>query len=215
VRLDLGQSPATHIWPWGAGRKPDLAPFAERFGLSGAVIGAVDLIRGIGKLIGWDLIDVEGATGYIDTNYAGKGQAAIEALDRYDLVVVHIEAPDEAGHAGDVAAKVAAIESIDKHIVGPVLKKLKSFDHWRILVAPDHLTPCAVRTHDEDPVPFAMAGSEVTHVFERPYNEKSAREADLHIEDGHELMEYFLHFAADEKRKTKSPSKVKTSKPGQ
>ncbi len=125
-------------------------------------MAAVDLVRGLGNLVGWKIIDVPGATGYLDTNYAGKGEHGVKALDAFDIVAVHVEAPDEAGHNGDPAAKVTAIEQVDKHIVGPVLAKLRTFPDWRILVIPDHPTPINKRTHTMDPPPFCMAGSNVT-----------------------------------------------------
>ena len=193
VRRDLRELPATGIWLWGQGRVPIMQRFRHRFGVRGAVIAAVDLIRGLGKLLGWPLIDVPGATGYLDTDYAAKGRAAVKALDEYDLVTVHIEAPDEAGHMGDAAAKVEAIEKVDELIVGPVLEKLRTFGQWRILVAPDHPTPIAKKTHTGTPVPFAMAGSGVPHgVGPLRFTEQDAAASDLHIEKGHELMEYFL-----------------------
>ncbi|MHC4983547.1 MAG: cofactor-independent phosphoglycerate mutase [Planctomycetota bacterium] len=193
VRRDLGENAATSIWLWGQGKMPQLPSFAERFGIRGAVITAVDLVRGIAKLIGWELIEVPGATGYVDTNYAGKGAAAVEALDRFDLVVVHVEAPDEAGHNAEPDAKVKAIEQIDRHVVGPLLERLKTEgDEWRILVLPDHPTPCAVRTHTADAVPLAMAGKDVASVLHGPLTEETAAQSDLHIDSGCELMEYFL-----------------------
>jgi len=193
VRRDLGENPATEIWLWGEGKMPKLDSFADRFGLSGAAITAVDLVRGLSMLIGWDLIEVEGATGYIDTNYAGKGSAAVAALDDHDIVFVHIEATDEAAHSADPAAKVRAIEQIDKHIVGPVLERLKAEgDEWRIMVLPDHPTPCSLRTHTPDPVPFAIAGARVESVIQQSFTEAAADESDLFIPRGCELMEYFL-----------------------
>jgi len=193
VRRDLGENPATSIWLWGEGKMPALTPFVERFGLSGAAITAVDLVRGLAGLIGWDVIEVAGATGYVDTNYAGKGAAAVEALDRYDIVCVHVEAPDEAGHNADAPGKVHAIEQIDKHVVAPLLERLKSEgDEWRILVLPDHPTPCSVRTHTPGPVPFAIAGKRIESVVNSPLTEAAAAASDLHIPRGCELMEYFL-----------------------
>ena len=193
VRRDLGENPATNVWLWGQGKMPSLPAFAERFGLTAAVITAVDLVRGIAKLIGWEVIDVPGATGYTDTNYVGKGAAAVAALHSRDLVCVHIEASDEAGHNADPAAKVQAIEQIDRHVVGPVLERLRAeADDWRILVLPDHPTPCTVRTHTPDPVPFAMAGVRVAAVLAEPFSEETAAQSDLHVERGCDLMEYFL-----------------------
>lgn len=192
IRRDLGESPATSIWLWGQGNMPDLPDFESRFGVRGACITAVDLIRGIATLVGWALLQVEGATGYLDTNYKGKGEQAVAALDKYDLITVHIEAPDEAGHSGDAQAKVQAIERIDEHVVGPVLEKLKDFPKWRVLLLPDHPTPVAKRTHTAVPPPFCMAGSDVPHVRGASFSEISAENGDLHIETGHDLMEYFL-----------------------
>jgi 2,3-bisphosphoglycerate-independent phosphoglycerate mutase len=193
VRRDLGENPANSIWLWGQGKMPELPSFIERFGVKGAAITAVDLVRGLAKLIGWECVPVSGATGYLDTNYAGKGQAAVEALNRFDLVVVHVEATDEAGHAANAAGKVQALTQIDKHIVGPVLERLKAEgDQWRILVLPDHPTPCSLRTHTAEPVPFAIAGRRIAAVVQEPFNESNARAGDLHVTRGHELMEFFL-----------------------
>ena len=194
VRSDLGENPASQIWLWGEGQKPALASFRKRWGLTGAAITAVDLVRGIARLIGWDVIEVEGATGYYDTNYAGKGEAAIEALGNHDLVVVHVESTDEAGHNGDAREKVRALEAVDREIVGPLLKALQGAgDPWRILVAPDHETPLDVRTHEGRPVPFVMMGDGLeAGRRERAMTETAARKAGLHVAVGHELMEYFL-----------------------
>lgn len=194
VRRDLGELPATDIWLWGQGVAPIMQRFRRRFGVRGACIAAVDLIRGLGKLLGWAIIDVPGATGYIDTDYAAKGRATLAALDEYDLVAVHVEAPDEAGHLGDAAAKVDALEKIDRLIVEPVLERLRAFDSWRILVAPDHPTPVNRRTHTAVPPPFCMAGSDVETGPARAdgFTERAAAVGGLHIEAGHELMEYFL-----------------------
>jgi 2,3-bisphosphoglycerate-independent phosphoglycerate mutase len=193
VRRDLGENPATAIWLWGQGKMPLLPAFGDRYGVKVAAITAVDLVRGLAKLIGWDCIEVPGATGYVNTNYAGKGAAAVAALDKYDLVFVHVEAPDEAGHNANANDKVAALEQIDANIVGPVLKRLRAEgEEWRILVLPDHPTPCTVRTHTPDPVPFAMAGKRVEAVISEPFNEATAAASDLHIPRGCEMMEYFL-----------------------
>ncbi|MDP7636532.1 MAG: cofactor-independent phosphoglycerate mutase [Phycisphaerae bacterium] len=194
VRAELGENPANAIWLWGQGKMPSLPTFAERFAVQGAAITAVDLVRGLAKLIGWDLLSVDGATGYLDTNYAGKGTAAVGALDKYDLVFVHVEATDEAGHNADAAAKVQALEQIDRHIVGPVLKRLRDEgDQWRIMVLPDHPTPCTIRTHTPEPVPFAIAGKDMQGVPEDElFTEEAAAAADLHIARGCDLMEFFL-----------------------
>ncbi len=192
VRHDLGENQATDIWLWGQGKHRPMEAFHDRFGIRACVIAAVDLVRGLGRVVGMDVIDVPGATGYLDTDYRAKGQAAIEALDRYDLVVVHIEAPDEAGHNGDARAKIQTLERIDKHIVGPLLDRLRTTDAWKILVAPDHPTPIHRRTHTADPPPFCLAGTGVYTVLERPFTEKSAAASDLQIDPGHALMQYFL-----------------------
>jgi len=193
VRTDLGENPANAIWLWGQGKMPRLPLFENRFGLSGAVITGVDLVRGLAGLIGWDIIEVDGATGYLDTNYAGKGAAAVEALDKYDLVFVHVEAPDEAGHNADPQAKIEALQQIDTHIVAPVLNRLKAEgDDWRILLLPDHPTPCTLRTHTRQAVPFALAGKNTAGIVDAPFTEQTAEEADLHIAKGCDLMEFFL-----------------------
>lgn len=192
VRKDLGENPVSSVWFWGQGQKAVLDRFSARFGVKGAAITAVDLIKGLAKLIGFDLITVEGATGYVDTNYAGKGAAAVTALEKYDLVFVHIEAPDEAGHSGNPYQKKKALEQIDKHIVGPVHQALQQYESYRILVMPDHPTPIETRSHSDCPVPFAMTGKGVAGVIHKPLSEKNAQESGFYIEKGHELMEYFL-----------------------
>jgi len=192
VRNDLGENPVSSIWLWGQGRKARLESFKKRFGVTGAAITAVDLARGLSRLVGFDTIDVPGATGFVDTNYQGKGSAAVEALDKYDLVFVHIEGPDEAGHNGNAEMKKKAVEQIDKHIIGPVLEALQKYQSWRILVLPDHPTPIASKAHSSDPVPFAMAGSGVTGILHAPFSESNAAKSGFRIENGFELMEYFL-----------------------
>ncbi|MCK5175111.1 MAG: phosphoglycerate mutase, partial [Planctomycetes bacterium] len=192
VRKDLDENAASSVWFWGQGRKAALERFSTRFGLKGAAITAVDLVRGLAKLIGFDLIEVEGATGYIDTNYQGKAEAAIEALNDYDIVFVHVEAPDEAGHAGNAAAKMRALEDIDEYIVGPVYEAIKQYDSYRILVMPDHPTPVATQAHSDEPVPFAIAGTGMEAIVPKPFSEKNALDSGFSVEKGHELMEYFL-----------------------
>ena len=193
TRRDLGDNLATDIWLWGEGKMPTLPSFESRYGMTGRMITAVDLLRGLAGLIGWQCIEVAGATGYLDTNYAGKGAAAVAALDDCDLICVHVEAPDEAGHNADAKGKIAAVEQIDKHIVGPLLERLKAEgDEWRILVLPDHPTPCTIRTHTAEPVPFAIAGKGILSVMQGLFTEQDAAAGDLHIDRGCELMEYFL-----------------------
>lgn len=192
IRRDLGENPVSSIWLWGQGKKASMDSFESRFGIKGTSITAVDLVRGISKLIGFDLIKVEGATGFADTNYNGKAQAAIDALEKYDIVFVHIEGPDEAGHAGNADLKKKAVERIDKYVVGPVLNGLQKYDNWRILVMPDHPTPCKSQAHTGLPVPFAMAGTGISPLLDTPFSEAYAAQSGLKIEKGFELMEYFL-----------------------
>jgi len=162
------------------------------YGQRGAIISAVDLVRGVGALLGWKRIDVPGATGYLDTNYAGKGQAAISALKDYDLVCVHVEAPDEASHEGRVDAKIKALEEIDQSIIGPVLKTLPVYGQWRILVSPDHRTTLRTRAHAHGPVPFAMAGFGIPASGQGRYDEMVAAASDICYDPGHGLMARFL-----------------------
>jgi len=192
IRQDLGENQVSSVWLWGQGKQTRLESFRKRFGLKGVTITAVDLVRGLARLVGFDLIEVPGATGFVDTNYEGKGTAAIRALDDYDLVFVHVEAPDEAGHEGNLAAKVEAIEQVDKCIIGPVLHALESRKEWRILVLPDHPTPVRGGAHSGAPVPFAMAGSGVTGILHLGFGETNAARSGCQIENGYELMEYFL-----------------------
>ena len=192
VRKDLGENSVSSVWLWGEGKKAMLENFSARFGVKGAAITAVDLVRGLSKLIGFDVIEVEGATGYVDTNYQGKAQAAIDALEDHDLVFIHVEGPDEAGHTGNAEDKKRAIELIDKHIVGPVHDALKKYDSYRILVMPDHPTPVATQAHSNEPVPFAMAGDGIRGSINKPFSEENSIQSGFRIEKGCELMEYFL-----------------------
>src|SRR3954453_22454905 len=193
VRRETGHNPATQVWLWGQGHAPNMPKFIDRFQVkSGAMITGVDLLRGLAALLGWENLSVEGMTSFHDTNYAGQGVATADALDKYDLVFSHVEAPDEASHQADWKTKVAAIEHIDEFVVGPVLKKLKTFPEWRILVMPDHPTNIATRKHGYSPTLFGMAGTRVKYHRPGPYSEKHAAACDLKIERGHELMEFFL-----------------------
>ncbi len=187
-----GELPATGVWLWGLGQRPALEPFHERFGVRGAVITAVDLLRGIARLLGWEIIEVPGATGYLDTDYAAKGRAAVEALKRFDLVVVHVEATDEASHEGNAQAKVHALEQIDRHIVGPLHKALKSYGAYRLLICPDHPTFLRTRTHAHGPVPWAVCGSDVPPCGAEHYDDPTASRSSLKLNAGHELMPRFL-----------------------
>ena len=197
-RLENGQLPATHLWLWGLGRRPKLDSFESIHGVQGAMITAVDLLRGLASLVGWDRIEVPGATGYIDTDYAAKGQYAIDNLDQYDIVCVHIEAPDEASHEGDAAKKVAALESIDKEIVGPILDKLQSTGDYRILVTPDHPTYISTKTHTHGDVPFTTCGTGVNADAFDAYHEANAKSSSVRFDKGFELMKSFISLAGFE-----------------
>jgi 2,3-bisphosphoglycerate-independent phosphoglycerate mutase len=192
VRQDLGENPVSSIWLWGQGRKTVLNSFRKQYGFKGVAITAVDLIRGLAKLVGFDLIEVPGATGFYDTNYQGKAEAAIKALDTYDLVFVHIEGPDEASHQGSAEIKVKALERIDKFIVGPVLEHLRGYEQWRMLVMPDHPTLIRTCAHSANPVPFGMIGTGITSLVHKPFSEANAAASGFRVDKGHELMEYFL-----------------------
>ena len=191
ARLAAGKRPATHVWLWGAGQGPALEPFATKYGLVGTMITAVDLLRGLAALAGWERIEVPGATGWLDTDYAAKGRAAIDVLGRSDLVCVHVEAPDEASHQGDAAAKVRALEEIDAKIVAPLAAHLAGSDH-RILVCPDHPTFLATKTHSRGPVPFVMAGSGIAAGGAAGFHEGAAAATRDEILPGWTLMGTFL-----------------------
>lgn len=150
---------ATQIWLWGQGTRPAMPRFADRFGVEGRLVTAVDLVRGLGVLTGIDPVEVEGATGYYDTNYEGKRDACIASLDDRDLFVLHVEATDEAGHNGEPDRKVEALEHWDRRIIGPLLEALDAMGPYRILLLPDHATPCALKTHTTDPVPYLFFDS--------------------------------------------------------
>ena len=192
VRKDLGENQVSSIWLWGQGKRAQMERFEKKFGIRGAAITAVDLVKGLAKLIGFDLIDVPGATGFIDTNYQGKASAAIEALGEYDIVFVHVEAPDEAAHSGNAEMKKKAIELIDEHVVGPIFEALQSYDSWRILVMPDHPTLIRTCAHSPAAVPFAMAGDNISGILHTVFSESNAAGSGFRIENGFELMEYFL-----------------------
>lgn len=193
-RRAQGKLPATMIWLWGQGTAPTLTPFAERYGIGGGLITAVDLLRGIGLFLGLEIIRVPGATGYFDTNYRGKAEYALEALQRHDLVIVHVEATDEAGHMGDLAKKIEAIEAVDQLVLGTLRKGLEGRKDYRLLVVPDHPTFVALKTHTDGPVPFALytAGSTVRDGVQA-YNEKTVAASTLRFTEGYRLMDFFLH----------------------
>jgi len=192
TRRHQGKLPATNIWLWGLGSTPKLTPFAELYGKRGAMITAVDLLRGLAALIGWQRIDVPGATGYIDTDYAAKGRYAVRALEDFDLVCVHVEATDEASHEGNAAAKIKALEEIDRHIVAPVYEALKRLGEYRIMVTPDHPTPLRTKTHSHGYVPFAIAGSRLRPDAATRYDDPTAQASELVFDEGWRLIGYFL-----------------------
>ena len=166
--------------------------FQERFGVQGVMITAVDLLRGIGALVGWPRIEVEGATGYLDTDYAAKGKAAVAALDDYDVVCVHIEAPDEASHEGRHDAKIEALEQIDTHVVGPLVEALQSQGEHRILVTPDHPTRCSTKKHSHGMVPLVMAGTGIEPDSQATYDEVAAADSGRRFDKGWDLMDAFI-----------------------
>lgn len=194
ARVAEGKRPATQVWIWGQGCATRMPRFVEAFGIAtGCMITGVDLLRGLARLMGWDVHEVPGMTSFHDTNYVGQGHDTADMLDRHDIVVSHVESPDEASHQADVKTKIAAIEAIDEHVVGPVLRKLRTFPDWRVLVLPDHPTLISTRRHDPGDVPFCIAGSNVNDRSGLDYGEANARRSGVRLERGHELMSRFLH----------------------
>lgn len=192
-RVAAGKLPATNVWLWGLGRKPKLASFESLHGVKGAMITAVDLLRGLAALVGWDRIEVPGATGYTDTDYAAKGDYAVQAIEKYDLVCVHVEAPDEASHEGDLNKKVKALEEIDTHIVAKIHQKLEAMGtDYRILVTPDHPTYISTKTHTHGNVPFTICGAGVDPDDQQTYSESACAASGLEKIPGDTLMEYFI-----------------------
>lgn len=194
-RENEGKHPANSIWLWGQGRRPQMPTLQEKFNLSGAVISAVDLIKGIGIYAGLDVINVPGATGYLDTNYLGKGEAALEALKTRDFVYLHVEAPDEAAHGGSLSDKIEAIERFDEDVVGTVMNGIAALGDYRVLLLPDHPTPVVKMTHTKDPVPFVLAGSGNEFVSEKAaaeYSEPAAQASGLVVDPGHQMMKILV-----------------------
>ncbi len=191
---------ANSIWLWGQGKKLTVPSFKDKYGLKGALISAVDLTKGLGICAGFDVLNVKGATGYIDTNYIGKANAALRALKTCDFVYVHVEAPDEAGHNGNMKDKIQAIEDFDKKVVGTIMKGLNKFPEYRVLLLPDHATPVRLMTHTEEPVPFIIYrrdGSRTAPTSKSPsaaaYSEYICRMKNIRFFDkGHKLMDYFV-----------------------
>ena len=194
ARVAAGKNPANSVWFWGEGTKPALENFEKKFGKKGGVISAVDLVKGIGILAGMQVIEVEGATGNYDTNFAGKATAALDALlGGLDFVYIHMEAPDECGHQGDVKHKIYSIEQIDEKVVAPLCAGLrKAGEKFRMLICPDHPTPIAVRTHVSDPVPYLLYDSGKRGAGAPAYDEDSAAQTGVFVEMGWELMKKLL-----------------------
>jgi 2,3-bisphosphoglycerate-independent phosphoglycerate mutase len=192
ARKQQGRLPATNIWLWGLGRAPALPSFQKAYGKRGVMITAVDLLRGLAALVGWQRIEVPGATGYTDTDYAAKGRYAVQALADTDIVCVHVEATDEASHEGNAASKVKALEEIDRHIVGPLHEALQKQGDYRILVSPDHPTFLRTKTHSHGFVPFAICGNGVQPDRQATYDERSAAASELAFPEGWKLMKFFV-----------------------
>jgi 2,3-bisphosphoglycerate-independent phosphoglycerate mutase len=193
-RIERGKRPANAIWLWGQGRRPLLPKFRDKYSIEGALVSAVDLTKGLGAYAGFEILKVPGVTGYIDTNYTGKAEYSLDALERVDLVYIHVEAPDEAGHSGNYHDKIRAIEDIDALVVGTILRGAKSFGEYRILLMPDHATPVEVRTHTDEPVPFVIFDSRLIRgKRDAAFDESLLKRDDLLVVDeGYTLMDYFI-----------------------
>ena len=192
VRIDLKENPGNMIWLWGQGTRMKIPTFQERWKLSGSVISAVDLVKGAGRLAGLEVLKVPGATGYYDTNYLGKAEAALKTLKTHDFVFLHVEAADEAGHNGDLRQKIAAIENFDRLVVGTILKEFENKKNVRILVIPDHLTPVEKRTHVADPVPFAICGKGISPDSVDHFGESQAKAGGWMVEAAYEILPRLL-----------------------
>jgi 2,3-bisphosphoglycerate-independent phosphoglycerate mutase len=192
-RAAEGQRQATSIWLWGQGRAPQLPPLTERFGIKGGVISAVDIIHGLGFYAGLERIEVPGITGFLDTNYRGKGEYGLRSLEKNDFVFIHVEATDEAGHMGDVKAKIQALEDFDEKVVGTVLNGMKQRKDWRVLLMPDHPTAIALKTHVAEPVPFVLySPMEPRDNGAVGYNEKDAAKTGIVAREAFRLMEALI-----------------------
>ena len=192
-RQKRGERPANSMWFWGEGVRKPLSSFKDKFGVNASMISAVDLLKGIGKFSGMNVVNVEGATGYLDTNFEGKAQAAIDELKRgQDFVYIHVEAPDECGHRYEIDNKVRAIELIDKKILAPLLKALEEYDDYKIMILPDHPTPLALRTHTNDPVPYMIYHKKGETKGVEKLCEESAKATGNYAPVGHMLIEKFI-----------------------
>jgi 2,3-bisphosphoglycerate-independent phosphoglycerate mutase len=193
-RIKQGKKTANSIWLWGQGKKPILPTFRQKYSVDGALVSAVDLTRGIGIYLGFEILKVPGITGYLDTNYIGKAEESLRALKQVDFVYIHVEAPDEAGHSGNYRDKIRAIEDFDKLVVGTVLRGLEEFREYRVLIMPDHATPIEIRTHTDEPIPFVIFDSRLRiNNGAASFDEKLIdREDIMNFEQGYKLMDYFI-----------------------
>jgi len=192
-RQERGERTATTIWLWGQGRAPALPVLTERFGIKGGVISAVDIINGLGFYAGLERVQVPGITGFLDTNYKGKGDYALAGLEKYDLIFIHIEATDEAGHMGDLNAKIKAIEDIDEKVMGTLLQGMPRWQDWKLLLLSDHATPIALKTHSPDPVPFALYSSNTSAELKKlGFNEPDAKQTGIVLRQGTRLIEALI-----------------------
>jgi 2,3-bisphosphoglycerate-independent phosphoglycerate mutase len=193
-RIKKGKNPGNSIWLWGQGKKPNLPSFTQKYSIKGALVSAVDLTKGLGVCAGFEILKVPGITGYLDTNYKGKAEASLKALDRVDFVYIHVESPDEAGHSGHYEDKIKAIEDFDAQVVGTVIDRIGDFDEYRILLLPDHPTPVELRTHTDDPVPFVIFDS--TKVQKNKgveFSEDILKRDNIAVfEEGYKLMDFFI-----------------------
>jgi 2,3-bisphosphoglycerate-independent phosphoglycerate mutase len=188
-RREEGREPGNMVWLWGQGYAPSLPNFLQTYGKVGAVISAVDVVRGLGRATGLRVIDVPGATGYIDTDYTAKANYALAALDSLDFVYIHVEAPDESGHEGNLDHKIQAIEDTDRKLLATLREGMTKRGPYRLVIAPDHKTPIALRTHEEGPVPFLLYDSENPHTASHfPFDERTVTEAKTQIDDGTRLI---------------------------
>jgi len=193
-RIDAGKPPANSIWLWGQGKAPRMMTFREKYGVTGSVVAAVDLVRGIGIYAGLEVVNVPGATGYIDTNFRGKAEYALRELESKDFVLIHVEAPDEAGHNGSVQDKIRTIERIDEDMVGPILARARNDGDLTVLVLPDHPTPVAIRTHSQEPVPFTFYPSPpgLLSFPGKRYTEADAKATGQFLDAGTRLIGYLF-----------------------
>ncbi len=194
-RINIGKNPANSIWLWGQGKKTSLPTFKDKYAISGALVSAVDLTKGLGIYAGFEILQVPGVTGWLDTNYIGKAEYSLKALEKVDFVYIHVEAPDEAGHTGNYKDKIKAIEDFDALVVGTVMRGVRPFEEYRILLMPDHPTPIELRTHTDEPVPFVIFDNKKRKKNEGvTFDESILQRKDIMVvEEGYKLMDYFIH----------------------